>query len=127
MKPTLDINGKELKIGDTVNVPEPNYLLGDIHNFEFTGTVKHIYAIDNPQLIMVVDMDGDCWDIEAERVESPEDHNFDIIISGCGTLENISKALGLIKVAIDNNTPIEEIDGSEWNDCTLRTEFNTKW
>jgi len=49
--------------------------------------------------------------------------NLTIKITGGGTREEISKALDLISKAI-LTTPIEEIDGSEWEDCTLLTTIN---
>lgn len=49
--------------------------------------------------------------------------NLTIKITGGGSREDISKALDLISKAIIS-TPIEELDGSEWEDCTLMTEIN---
>lgn len=41
-----------------------------------------------------------------------------------GTREEIANALDLISKAI-RNTPVEDLDGSEWEDCTLMTEVNS--
>ena len=49
--------------------------------------------------------------------------NLTIKITGGGTREDISKALTLVAKGI-LSTPIEELDGSEWEDCTLMTEIN---
>lgn len=48
-----------------------------------------------------------------------------IKITGGGTREDISKALALISKSI-LETPIEDLDGSEWEDCTLMTEINAE-
>ena len=45
-----------------------------------------------------------------------------IKITGGGTREDISSALNLIAKSI-LETPIEDLDGSEWEDCTLMTEI----
>ena len=49
--------------------------------------------------------------------------NLTIKITGGGTREDISKALSHISKSI-LETPIEDIDGSEWEDCTLMSEIN---
>ena len=49
--------------------------------------------------------------------------NLTVKITGGGTREDVSKALDLISKAI-LETPIEDLDGSEWEDCTLMTEIN---
>ena len=51
--------------------------------------------------------------------------NLIIKITGGGTRKDISKALKLISKSI-LITPIEDIDGSEWEDCTLMTEINVE-
>lgn len=61
----LDINGNEIYVGADVDVPAPDK--NDLWNFEFTGTV---IKLDNGQGNCVVeDMDGDCWDVEPERLK----------------------------------------------------------
>lgn len=52
-----------LQVGDFVLVPEPDNT--DIHNHEFTGEV---IAITNG-IVTVEDGDGDCFDIEIERLK----------------------------------------------------------
>ena len=52
-----------LQVGDFVLVPEPDNT--DIHNHEFTGEV---IAITNG-IVTVEDEDGDCFDIEIERLK----------------------------------------------------------
>ena len=42
-------------------------------------------------------------------------------ISGGGTRKDVSKSLKLIAKSI-LKTPIEDLDGCEWEDCTLMTE-----
>jgi len=51
--------------------------------------------------------------------------NLTIKITGGGSREDISKALELISKSI-LDTPIEDLDGSEWEDCTLMTEINVE-
>lgn len=58
-----DKNGVELIEGVSVLVPSPNET--DVHTNEFVGNVVHI----GNQYVTVEDMEGDCFDIEAERVE----------------------------------------------------------
>lgn len=58
----------EFEIGDSVEVPDPND--SDIHNHSFVGT---IVAFDTDmEYASVEDMDGDCFDIEIERLTYPE-------------------------------------------------------
>ena len=59
----LDKNGTEIKIGSTVNVPEPNDT--DVHLYEFTGTVTGFRSGN----VTVEDGDGDFFEIEPERLE----------------------------------------------------------
>ena len=59
-----DLNGDEILIGHQVNVPDPILMVGDLYNNEFTGTVVDF----RDDFIVVEDMDGDCFDIEPERV-----------------------------------------------------------
>jgi len=49
--------------------------------------------------------------------------NFNIKITGGGTREDISKALAQISEQI-KSWPVEDLDGCEWEDCTLMTEVN---
>ena len=51
--------------------------------------------------------------------------NLKIKITGGGSREDISKALALISKSI-LETPIEDLDGCEWEDCTLMTEINAE-
>ena len=51
--------------------------------------------------------------------------NLIINIEGGGSREEISKALTLMAASI-MFTPINEIDGSEWNDCTLRSTISVE-
>ena len=56
---------KKIKVGNRVEMPEPND--SDIWNFGgFIATVEDI--LDNGNLV-VVDSDGDFFEIEADRVE----------------------------------------------------------
>jgi len=59
----LDMNGKAITMFDNVIVPEPNET--DLHNFEFTGMVD---GFRNGN-VLVVDGEGDCFEIEPERLE----------------------------------------------------------
>jgi len=47
--------------------------------------------------------------------------NLKIKITGGGTRDDVCKALLTIAREI-LNTPIEDLDGCEWEDCTLMTE-----
>lgn len=60
----IDKNGKPILKGDTVNVPSPTEL--DNWNHDFTG---HVEDIENNGYIIVMDGDGDCFIVEAERLE----------------------------------------------------------
>lgn len=56
-------NLAEIKLGSLVLVPSPNET--DIHNYEFRGVVVGIKG----EYATVEDADGDCFDIEIERLE----------------------------------------------------------
>lgn len=58
-----DKNGNALKIGDLVNMPYPEST--DSWAYEFTGTIDSF----NGEYVVVVDGDGDYFDIEPERLE----------------------------------------------------------
>lgn len=51
--------------------------------------------------------------------------NLKVKITGGGTREDIAHGLELIAKAI-RNTPIEDLDGSEWEDCTLMSEVEAE-
>jgi hypothetical protein len=53
----------EFQVNDFVLVPEPNET--DIHNHEFLGVIKAISG----DLAVVEDMEGDCFEIELDRLE----------------------------------------------------------
>ena len=59
----LDMNGTPIRMFDEVDVPEPKE--DDLHNFEFTGMVD---GFRNGNVV-VVDGDGDSFEIETERLE----------------------------------------------------------
>jgi len=59
-----DKNGKELKVGQNVQVPEPNDT--DIHNFEFVGYITDI--IEENNTVIIEDGDSDFFEIESERL-----------------------------------------------------------
>ena len=52
----------EFEMGDSVEVPDP--IEGDIHNHSFVGTIVDFKG----DLATVEDMDGECFDIEIERL-----------------------------------------------------------
>lgn len=62
-----DKNGIELDIGTDVEVPEPSQAFHDIHNHGFMGSI--INFNEDEGTVCVSDQDGDCFDVEAERVE----------------------------------------------------------
>jgi hypothetical protein len=51
--------------------------------------------------------------------------NLKIKITGEGSRTDVHSALVLIAKALET-TPIEELDGSEWEDCTLLTEIESE-
>lgn len=57
-----DSNQTEIVIGNQVLVPEPNQ--SDLHVHEFEGYVKSF----RDENVVVEDMDGDCYEIEPERL-----------------------------------------------------------
>jgi hypothetical protein len=57
------------------------------------------------------------------RIKTYKDMDYYIKITGGGSREDISKALTLISKAILTEA-VENIDGSDWNDCTLTTELH---
>ena len=60
----LDKNGYPIEVGDAVLVPEP--IDGDdLWNCSFMGVVDG-FRYEN---VIVVDGDGDCFDIDPERLE----------------------------------------------------------
>lgn len=61
----IDKNGREIGIGDTVNVGEPR--CNDLHQYAFTGTVLDVYEDGT---ICVSDQDSDCFDVDADNVEA---------------------------------------------------------
>jgi hypothetical protein len=56
----------DFEIGDEVEVPDPND--SDIHNHSFVGSIVGFRG----ELATVEDMDGDCFDIEVERLTYPD-------------------------------------------------------
>jgi hypothetical protein len=62
-----DINGKPLYVGSTVEMPEPEP--DDLWNFPFVGTI----ACFRGDYATVMDMDGDHFDIEPDRLTSQEE------------------------------------------------------
>jgi hypothetical protein len=62
-----DKNGKEIKSGDSVEMPEPNET--DMYIHSFVGFVKGF----KDEFVTVEDSEGDCFDIEPERLEIVED------------------------------------------------------
>ena len=63
-----DKNGKLIDNGSTVEAPDPDET--DIHQHSFVGTVVGVRGIN---LLTVEDGDGNCFDIEANRLEIVED------------------------------------------------------
>jgi hypothetical protein len=57
-----DANGKTLNTLDWVIVPDPNET--DLHNNGFVGQIVHI----GDEFVTVEDGNGDCFDIEPERL-----------------------------------------------------------
>ena len=51
--------------------------------------------------------------------------NLKIKITGEGSRGDVHSALVLIAKALES-TPIEELDGAEWEDCTLLTEIESE-
>jgi hypothetical protein len=57
-----------LSVGDNVEIPDPKDDGSDLWNNEFTGQIVNIYNTNNIIYATVEDGEGDCFDIEAERV-----------------------------------------------------------
>lgn len=55
---------EDLQLHDRVVVPDPDD--SDLHNHSFVGTIVHIY--ESGDMMMVEDGDGNCWDIETDRL-----------------------------------------------------------
>jgi hypothetical protein len=64
-----DSAGKEIKIGDTVLVPEPQEEFGDLQQNGFQGHVDSFKG----EYVTVMDGKGDCFDVEPNRLEIVED------------------------------------------------------
>lgn len=64
MNTAIGLFGVIINVGDRVIVPEPNDT--DVHNHSFSGTVTEI--ADNENCI-VEDGDGECFEIEGNRLE----------------------------------------------------------
>ena len=79
--------------------------------------------------LVVEDLIHQCVEMRDDSEERRDFGNDDepviltIKITGGGTREEISKALSHISKSI-LTTPIEDIDGSEWENCTLMSEIN---
>ena len=58
-----DLNGNIIEIGNTVIVPEPNGT--DIHTNGFVGNVEGFRG----ENVLVLDGEGDTFEIEPERLE----------------------------------------------------------
>jgi len=63
----IDMNGREIELGDEVMMPSPNESGTDSWNHDFVGTV--IDSDEEYGIITVTDQDEDCFDIEPSRVE----------------------------------------------------------
>jgi hypothetical protein len=62
-----DKNGKTIKVGMEVDVPEPNG--NDMYNFEFRGSVHSFHD----EYVTIEDMESNFFDIEPERLEIVEE------------------------------------------------------
>jgi hypothetical protein len=73
-----DKHGYQIDLGDTVLVPDPDPKLVDAWQHSFAGQVDSLRTtrIDwtkrGQDLVTVVDGDGDCFDIEPERISTQE-------------------------------------------------------
>jgi len=63
-----DEDGREIKIGNIVEMPDPDNNYGDIHLCSFIGRVISLPDDSDYELITVKDQDDDCFDIEPARV-----------------------------------------------------------
>ena len=64
---SIDDWGYNLVEGDSVEVPEPDS--SDIHNHSFVGTIIAFKGqFSDDKYAVVEDMDGNCFDIELERL-----------------------------------------------------------
>ncbi len=58
-----DKNGIKIEIGYSVEVPAPSS--GDMWSNDFVGTVEDFHG----DYVTVIDGDGDCFDVEPERLQ----------------------------------------------------------
>lgn len=63
----IDKNGHDIEVGSEVLVPFPNELSNDTWIRPFVGSV--IDADEYDEIISVVDKNGECFDVEPNRVE----------------------------------------------------------
>lgn len=79
-------------------------------------------VIDGKEYVLYQDGDLFLRGVDKEKV-------YELKIEGGGTREEMAKALRLIATALDGRgkypqQPDENIEGGEWNDCTLRTHLS---
>ena len=74
---STDKNDNTIFNGDIVITPEPND--SDIHEHSFRGIVIDIYTNGN---CVIEDSDGDCFEIEGNRLELDNDALYNAIING---------------------------------------------
>jgi hypothetical protein len=71
-----DKHGYRLDLGDAVLVPDPDPKLGDLWNHSFGGLVEEFRTTriegtkHKLELVTVIDGNGDCFDIEPERLST---------------------------------------------------------
>ena len=63
---TVDMDKVGVLVGDIVTVSAPS--VDDLWENEFTGTVVRIKSSNFKVFIVVEDQDGDCFDVECEKV-----------------------------------------------------------
>lgn len=80
-KQYISANGQILAVGQRVMMPEPKEDGTDSHQNEFAGRVEGFHD----EYVTVQDGDGDCFDIEPERVIVLDDHDYEIEPEFCKT------------------------------------------
>lgn len=72
-----DSKGNTLKIGDSVLVPPPNSQ-DDLHSNEFAGHIDSFHG----EYATVMDGDGDCFDIEPNRLTIYDEEDNKKMVAG---------------------------------------------
>jgi hypothetical protein len=97
---------RQWQVYDQVIVPDPNE--DDLHVCEFTGTIVEI----KNDIAVVEDGDGDCFDIETDRLTLADDPTCDCCQSGVNTVRPCRNGCGelLCQDCEDNDLHVCDMD-----------------